>query len=97
MEESWNKFLQVIETGVTQFLPIKENKKINRKFNIKYPAYIKEQQIKKKLLWQKWFYSNNFNDYKKTSIFCKNAIEKFYARKESNLIKGNGGKKFLNM
>ena len=62
IEELWKTFLQFIETGVAQFVPIRENKNCNKKFNIKYLAYIKELQIKKKLLWQKLFYGNNFND-----------------------------------
>ena len=88
-EKSLNTFLQFIETGVAKFVPIKENKNFNKKSNTKYPANIKELQIKNKFLWRKRFYGNNFNNYKKTSINCKNAIEKFYAGKEFNLIKGN--------
>ena len=90
--------LQFIETGVAQFIPIKENKNFNKKFNIKYPVglYRKQLQIKKKLLWQKRFYGKNFNDYKKTSINCINAIKNFYAIKKSTLIKGNI-KEFLNI
>jgi hypothetical protein len=74
--------MMTIQEGINLFVPVKYR---HKSVKMQYPAYIKHLQNKKKHLWHRRHYHCCRVAYNKVNMKCRQAIEQFHVRRESEL------------
>jgi Endonuclease-reverse transcriptase len=86
VNNAWDKFLEVMLTGINNFIPFKIHKQCKNSKKPSYPVYILKLQLKKKLLWRNRSHADGMAAYRQAADKCRKAIHDYHMRRESNLL-----------
>ena len=86
VEDIWNKFLNIMQVGISKYVPIKAKSNRATKACL-YPPYIMKLQLNKKILWRKRNLPDGMKAYKQASEKYVAAVSRYHKRREMNLLK----------